>query len=524
MRISKVILSILVILCSSCKKVNKSKSNPETTAENKRPNIVIFYVDDLGYGDIGAYGAERVKTPNVDRLASQGIKFVDAHSSAATCTPSRYALLTGQYAFRNNTSILPGDAPLIIDENDATVPKMLKSAGYRTGVVGKWHLGLGRGNLDWNGSIEPGPLEIGFDYSFLIPATGDRVPAVYVENHKVVNLEAKDDPLVVDYNKKVGNMPDGLNNKDLLRQEADVQHSNTIINGVSRIGYMDGGESAIWVDEEFPDILTDKAIDFIETSSKDPFFLFFSFHDIHVPRIPNERFIGKSSMGPRGDAIVQMDWTTGRIMEVLKENGLLENTLVIFTSDNGPVLNDGYEDRATELLGHHKPSGPFRGGKYSAFEGGTRVPTITYWKNHIVPGESKALLSQVDLYASLAAIAGLERRADEAIDSQDVSLALLNASEKARDIMVEESFTLSLRMNNWKYIQPVPYGQKMPDFIERKGIEGGHSRDPQLYNLEADSAETDNLAQKHPQILFRMKNQLDSIKNVTLHKTQKTAP
>lgn len=517
MKISKILLSVLLILCSSCKKVDESKPNPETASKDKRPNIVIFYVDDLGYGDVGAYGAKGVQTPNVDRLASQGIQFFDAHSSAATCTPSRYALLTGQYAFRNKASILPGDAPLIIDENDATVPKMLKSAGYRTGVVGKWHLGLGKGNIDWNGPIEPGPLEIGFDYSFLIPATGDRVPAVYVENHKVVNLEAKDDPIIVDYTKKVGNMPDGLNNKDLLRQQADIQHSNTIINGVSRIGYMDGGESAIWVDEEFPDVLTDKAIDFIEEPSDDPFFLFYSFHDIHVPRIPNERFVGKSAMGPRGDAIVQMDWTTGRIMQVLEEKGLLENTLVLFTSDNGPVLNDGYEDMAVELLGEHRPSGPFRGGKYSAFEGGTRVPTITYWKNHIEPGESKALWSQVDLYASLAAIVGIKGQLDEAIDSQDVSSALLNSSVKARDIMVEESFTLSLRMNNWKYIQAVPPEQKMPDFIRTKGIEGGHDRNPQLYDLTVDSAETVNLANKYPDILSEMQGHLDSIKKVKVN-------
>src|SRR5690606_27509472 len=173
-----------------------------TTKPVKKPNILIIYVDDLGYGDLSCYGAKAVKTPHIDELANNGLLFTDAHSSASTCTPSRYSLLTGTYAFRNNAAILPGDAPLIIDPETVTIADMLKKAGYVTGVIGKWHLGLGNGEPDWNTEIKPGPKEIGFDYSFLIPATADRVPTVFIENQRVVNLD-KQNPIEVSYDHKI---------------------------------------------------------------------------------------------------------------------------------------------------------------------------------------------------------------------------------------------------------------------------------------------------------------------------------
>ena len=319
----------------------------QAAVEDSRPNIIIIYIDDLGYGDLSSYGATRVHTPNVDKMANGGVKLTDAHSSSATCTPSRYSLLTGEYAFRNNARVLPGDAAALIRPGKPTLPSMLKRAGYTTGVVGKWHLGLGDGNIDWNGEVAPGPLEIGFDYSFLLPATGDRVPTVYLEGHRVVGADPAD-PITVSYREKVGNRPTGEENPELARFEADRGHNRTIVNGVPRIGYMGGGEAALWVDEDFHRVFTEKAVDFIRANKDGPFFLFHSFHDIHVPRLPHPRFQGQSDMGWRGDAIVQMDWMTGQIIQELEALGIAEDTLIIFTSDNGPVMDDGYADGAVE--------------------------------------------------------------------------------------------------------------------------------------------------------------------------------
>jgi arylsulfatase A-like enzyme len=494
---------LLFSLLQSCKA-------PATVSA--KPNIIIFYVDDLGYGDLGSYGGKSVATPFLDKLSETGIVFTNAHSTAATCTPSRYSLLTGEYAFRNNAAILPGDAPLIISTDKPTLPAMLKKAGYATGVVGKWHLGLGDGKVDWNGSVKPGPLEIGFDYSFLLPSTGDRVPSVYLEDHKVVNASA-DDPITVSYSKKLDGYPNGLDSPQLLRQKADTQHSNTIVNGISRIGYMSGGKAALWRDEDFPKVFSGKANEFISRNKEKPFFLFFSFHDIHVPRLPNEEFAGKSPMGPRGDAIMQMDWTTKQVVEHLDSLNLLDNTLIIFTSDNGPVLNDGYDDQADKLVGNHKPAGPFRGGKYSAFEAGTRVPMIVSWRGKVSPKRSDVLISQVDYYRSFASLLGIKVNEDEAIDSEDHIKAILGESSTARTWMLEESYTMSAIKGNWKYIAPIPDDKKVPSFMANKGVESGLGRIPQLYDLSDDPGEQKNLADQNPELVNEMQSYINKIVN-----------
>lgn len=472
-----------------------------------KPNLVILYADDLGYGDISVNGARGVRTPHIDRLARHGVNFTDVHSTAATCTPSRYSLLTGSYPL-GKAAVASGESPLLITPGQGTLASMLKRAGYATAVVGKWHLGLGSGKPDWNKEITPGPREIGFDYSFLIPVTGDRVPCVYLENQRVAGADPSD-PIRVDYKNRLEGYPSGLEHPELLRVQADAYHSKTIVNGVSRIGYMSGGKKALWKDEQFPFILTKKAKAFMTQHKDRPFFLYVAFHDIHVPRVPNKKFAGKSAMGPRGDAIVQLDWCVGELVRHLEKLGLAENTLVLFSSDNGPVLNDGYEDQAVERLGDHRPSGPFRGAKYSVFEAGTRMPTVVYWPGTVKTGTSSALLSQADLYASLASLVGQQVLPGEAPDSEDHLDAWLGRSGKGRSFLLERANTLALRMDNWKYIAPKSGGT--PGWMTEKGVESGLSEQVQLYNLEEDHGETRNVAGEYPEIVREMETKLNEL-------------
>jgi arylsulfatase A-like enzyme len=315
---------------------------PLAAAASSRPNVVIVYADDLGYGDVSSYGAIALKTPHIDRLAREGLHFTDGHSPAATCTPSRYALMTGEYAWRRpGTGILPGDAGLIIEPGRLTLPRVFQRAGYATGVVGKWHMGLGpKGGPDWNGAITPGPREIGFDSSFIMAATGDRVPTVYVEDGHVVGLDPTA-PIRVSYAHRVGDVPTGKANPDLLRVHPSHGHDQTIVNGISRIGYMSGGTAALWKDEDMADVFTARAVRFLEENRARPFFLFFATHDPHVPRVPHPRFAGTTGLGPRGDVIAQLDGCVGEILKTLDRLGLYDNTLVLFTSDNGPVVDVG---------------------------------------------------------------------------------------------------------------------------------------------------------------------------------------
>lgn len=474
-----------------------------------KPNIILIYTDDLGYGDISANGAKAVQTPNIDQLAASGLRFTDAHSTAATCTPSRFSLLTGNYAFRSKAAILPGDAPLLFKPGTSTVATMLQQNGYATGVVGKWHLGLGNGTIDWNGKIGPGPEAIGFGYSFLIPATTDRVPTVFVENGRVPNLDLND-PIKVSYSNMIGDEPTGLSHPQLLKQKADTQHSNTITNGISRIGYMTGGKSARWVDEEIPLVLNEKAKSFIIQNKEKPFFLFYPFPNIHVPRVPNQQFVGTTKMGPRGDVIVEMDWMVGQVMKLLDSLQLTRNTLVIFTSDNGPVLDDGYADFAEQLVGNHEPSGIYRGGKYSAFEAGTRVPTIVYWKGKIKSSVSNALFSQIDFYKTMAKLINAKVNNNDAIDSKNQLDAWLGKSQKGREWLLEESYTFSLRKNNWKFIATVE--GTVPSWFANKKVESGLSNAVQLYNLSNDPSEKINVAEKYPVLVNEFQNQLRLIR------------
>ncbi len=474
-----------------------------------KPNIVLIYADDVGYGDLSCYGATQVRTPNLDKLAGAGVQFSNVHASSATCTPSRYSLLTGEYAWRKQgTGVLPGDARLIIEPGRPTLPSTLKAQGYRTAAVGKWHLGLGSGNIDWNGEIRPGPAEVGFDYSFIIPATGDRVPCVFVENQRVVNLDPKD-PIQVSYTTPFPGEPTGKANPELLKMKPSHGHDQAIVNGVSRIGYMKGGKSALWVDEDIADVLTRKAVNFIEQQKTNPYFLYFATHDIHVPRIPNRRFVGKTSMGPRGDAIAELDWCVGQVLAALDRTGQAKDTLVMFSSDNGPVVDDGYRDDAVEKLGAHKPAGPLRGGKYSNYDGGTRVPMMARWPGHIQrDSHSNALISQVDLFSSFASLTGQKVPAGAAPDSVDVLPALLGQSKTARQSLVEHAGSLALIEGNWKLIAPSK-GAKMN---RNTNTELGNDPSPQLFDLAADLGEKNDVAAQNPDRVKAMTATLDRIR------------
>lgn len=478
-------------------------------ARPSKPNILIILADDLGFGDTGCYGATRIPTPNVDRLGREGLRFRDAHSTSATCTPARYALLTGEYPWRKEgTGILPGDAGLIIQPGRATVASLLQRAGYQTGVVGKWHLGLGRqGVLDWNGEIKPGPREIGFDYSFIMPATGDRVPCVYVENQRVVGLDPKD-PIQVSYDQPVGSEPTGKDHPKLLKVHPSHGHNQTIVNGISRIGYMTGGKAARWVDEDMADTFTRKAVAFIEQNQDRPFFLCFATHDPHVPRVPHPRFVGKSGCGARGDVIVQFDWCVGELLKTLDRLDLSRNTLVILSSDNGPVVDDGYRDGAIQHLNGHQPAGPLRGGKYSIFEGGTRIPFITRWPQHIQPGVSDALVCHIDFLASFAALTGQKLAAGEGPDSRNVLPALLGQSKTGRAQLVEHARVLALRDGTWKYIEP----GTGPKRSATTSTELGLAPAGQLYQLADDLGETNNLLQAQPDRSRKLLEQLQLVR------------
>ena len=291
------------------------KKHVKTTPE--KPNIVIIYADDLGFGDLSSYGATNLQTPHIDKIAQQGIKFTNGYAASPTCTPSRYALLSGNYPFRRKRAqVLNGNAPLLFELGKQTLPSMLKKAGYFTGVVGKWHLGLGDGRMDWNKSIQPGPLEIGFDYAYIMASTNDRVPSVYIKNHKVVGLE-KNDPLSVDYRKNFEGEPTGKANPELLKIHPSHGHDMSIHNGISRIGYMKGGKSALFIDENMSDDFLRESKAFITEHKNEPFFLFYALHQPHVPRVPHARFAGTSGLGPRGDAIVEADWAVGSFLKTL---------------------------------------------------------------------------------------------------------------------------------------------------------------------------------------------------------------
>lgn len=486
-------------------------------AKTQMPNVIFIYADDLGYGDLGCYGATGVQTPNVDQLAREGIRFTNAHATAATSTPSRYSMLTGEYAWRRpGTDIAAGNAGMIIRPERYTIADMFKNAGYTTAALGKWHLGLGDkgGEQDWNAPLPMALGDLGFDYSYIMAATADRVPCVFIENGQVANYDPSA-PIYVSYEKNFPGEPTGRENPELLYNlKPNFGHDQSIVNGISRIGYMKGGGKALWKDENIADSITVHAIDFIKANQDKPFFMYFATNDVHVPRFPHDRFRGKNPMGLRGDAIAQFDWTVGQLLSALDEMGLADNTLIILSSDNGPVVDDGYADRAVELLGDHKPAGPLRGNKYSAFEGGTRIPAIVRWPKEVQKGKvSDALVCQIDWFASLAALTQSRLPKGSAPDSYNYLDTWLGKDQAGRPWVIEQALNhaLSVRTKEWKYIEP-SVGSAI---MKYEKIETGYSKEPQLYDMTQDF-EQSNQALQHPEIVYQLQGILKGVRDNSL--------
>lgn len=506
--LSLALLSILIIAC------DQKPPKDEEQGPKKLPNIVFIYADDLGYGDVGAYGSTVLKTPNLDKLANGGVRFTNGYASSATCTPSRYAILTGVYPWREkDAKILPGTAPLIIGTDQMTVPKMLKTKGYHTGIVGKWHLGLGTGTGNWNERVSPGPNEVGFDYSYIMAATQDRVPTVYIENGDVVGLDPSD-PIEISYKSNFEGEPTGKENPEMLKMKWHHGHNNSIVNGIPRIGYMKGGKAAQWVDEDMADTFLKRAQKYVSDHKYEPFFLYYALQQPHVPRTPHPRFVGKSGLGPRGDVIVEADWMVGEFIKTLEKEGLLENTLIVFSSDNGPVLNDGYYDDADTKIGDHTPWGPFRGGKYSLFEAGTHVPFFTYWKGTIKPAVSDALVCQVDLLSSVAALVESGIRGKDSNEMLDVFLG--KGKQGREDLVIEATSRTAYRKGDWAMIPPY----KGPAKNNQVKIELANAEVYQLYNLKDDIGEQNNLAEDNKEKLAEMIADFEAIRGTDYGKIQ----
>ncbi len=484
---------------------------PSARESGKMPNVVLIYADDLGYGDLGCYGATHVKTPNIDRLAKEGRRFTDAHSSSAVCSPSRYGLLTGRYPLRRNFwGPIPTDQPLTIDPRRLTLGKLMKDAGYATACIGKWHLGFGdKKPTDYNSDLKPGPLELGFDYYFGVPLVNSGPPFVYVENHRVVGLDPSD-PFV--YGKK------------------SVTKKYPEKSGYSRIGGADAAHR-LYIDDQVGTTLKEKSVAWLKQQKGDqPFFMYLATTNIHHPFTPAPRFVGTSDCGLYGDFIHELDWIVGEVLAALDEMKVADNTLVIFTSDNGGMFNvTGQKGWSAG----HRMNGELLGFKFGAWEGGHRVPFIARWPGKIPAGTtSDQLISQVDLLATLAGIVDRPLKAGEGQDSIN-QLASLTGTPTApvRDTMIispHQMSHLTLRKGKWVYIpaqdsggfqgtKPGSHGfggaatlaftgRSNSDVVE--GKVRSDASPAQLYNLEEDPSQTTNLYSAKPELVKELEAEL----------------
>lgn len=447
------------------------------------PNIVYILADDMGYGDVSALNHDsKIPTPNIDRLAREGMIFCDAHSGSAVCTPTRYGILTGRYCWRSRLKkgVLYGYSEHLIEDGRMTVATLLKQNGYNTACVGKWHLGMdmpttnatkaGAGNVDWKGIIKKSPTAYGFDYFYGIAASLDMDPYIYIENDKFVGECTTQKA----FHRK------GPAHKDF--EAVDVLPT------ISR-----------------------KAAEYINKQSADkPFFAYVPLTAPHTPIAPSEEYQGKSELGKYGDFCIQTDAVVGAICDALQKKGLTENTIVIFTSDNGCSPAAGFA--ALKEKGHN-PSYVYRGNKADIFEGGHRIPFLVRWPSHVKPGsESDETICLTDLMATCASIVGCKLPKDAGEDSYNILPAMLgeNQSKPIREATVHHSIngSFSIRQGKWKL-------ELCPDSGGWSDPKPGKAKDLppiQLYNLAEDIGETNNLQDKYPDVVKKLTALLEKYK------------
>ena len=481
-------------------------------AAQPMPNVVLIFADDVGYGDLGCYGATKVHTPNIDRLAKEGRRFTDAHSASAVCTPSRYAMLTGEYPFRQGTKGTWGPlshrSGLIVDPNKATLGQVFKNAGYQTACIGKWHLGFGTTPCDWNKPLRPGPADVGFDYYFGVPKVNSGPPYVYVENDRIVGWDPNDP---IDPKKKPA--------------------SPTPLFPEKKPNFFGGALKAhqLYDDEKTGTLLTEKAVDWIKANHEKPFFLYFPTPNIHHPFTPAKRFQGTSQCGLYGDFIHELDWMVGQLLTTLDDLKLAETTLVIFASDNGGMFNDGGKDA---WKAGHALNGDLLGFKFGAWEGGHRVPFIARWPGKVPAGStSDQLICNVDMVATFAGIFDQKLEATDAVDSLDVMAAIVGTPEvPVRDSLVIAPFresNLSLREGDWMYIsgqgdggfpndrggpKAVALSKRSNSDITPEGKIRKDAPKEQLYDLRSDPAQQTNVIRDNTQRAAKMGERLKEIR------------
>jgi arylsulfatase A len=469
-----------------------------------KPNIVIILADDLGYGSVGCFGADArlVRTPNIDRLAREGRRFTDANTTSSVCTPTRYSILTGRYCWRTSLKYetLNTFAPLLIEPGRFNMASMLKARGYRTAAIGKWHLGYGlaendpKYRVDYTAELIPGPLELGFDYHFSVPQNHGDITGVFVENHFVFGLRSGKIPAGM---KLPGPAPDDENFAPTYESEAQKgpNKKRFEIDAPRR------------VDDRVMPELTDQAVHWIEQQKAGaPFFLYFAPVAVHEPVTPSRDTKGTSSAGIFGDWIHELDRGVGRVLDAIDKQGLAQDTIVIFTSDNGGVFEPANKVRPESLAVQAglAVNGSWRGGKTHVFEGGFKVPFIARWPGRIPAGtESREMISLADILATTAAVVGEKLPpADKAAeDSYNMLPALLGEKYDAplRPDMITHSNdgVFAIRKGPWKWIEGVPVPQISP--AARKGHAPEFHR--QLYNLQDDPTETKDVSEQHPEVV-----------------------